>query len=226
MSRIILAAALVAALAVAACGAAPSEPLPSPSAQPANPSAEPSVPPVTIPSPSITPPAATPRPASPGSLDDFTAGERYLFDGVFRGASQCAPAGGSDEMPRDAIAGIECSSEAPAVSRIGFYLFENDEDMLDAYVFRMTAEGVALDSGSCSDGEGESAYTPGDGTIPYRNGCFIDGEGAAIFGATLPGSHVSIQIRGRSADGVALEDFAWLGNQDTPGSPTLWGRPS
>jgi hypothetical protein len=186
MSRIILAAALVAALAVAACGAAPSEPLPSPSAQPANPSAEPSVPPVTIPSPSITPPAATPRPASPGSLDDFTAGERYLFDGVFRGASQCAPAGGSDEMPRDAIAGIECSSEAPAVSRIGFYLFENDEDMLDAYVFRMTAEGVALDSGSCSDGEGESAYTPGDGTIPYRNGCFIDGEGAAIYAAWIP----------------------------------------
>ena len=21
------------------------------------------------------------------------------------------------------------------------------------------------------------------------------------------------------------EDFAWLGNQDTPGNPTLWGPP-
>ncbi|HEV8699486.1 MAG TPA: hypothetical protein VGQ89_17475 [Candidatus Limnocylindrales bacterium] len=25
---------------------------------------------------------------------------------------------------------------------------------------------------------------------------------------------------------AALEDFAWLGNQDTPGGPTLWGEPS
>jgi hypothetical protein len=36
---------------------------------------------------------------------------------------------------------------------------------------------------------------------------------------------VSIGIRGRSDDMRALEDFAWLGNQDTPGNPTLWGPP-
>jgi ABC-type transport system substrate-binding protein len=221
MSRIVLAATLVAAFALAACSAAQTQPEPTPSANPANPSAEPSAPPTKTPSPIVTP-----RPADPGSLEDFTAAERYLFNGVLRGASECQPAAGSDDMPRDAIAGIECTSEDPAVSRIGFYLFENDAAMLDAYVSRMTAEGVALDSGSCSDGEGESAYTPGEGTIPYRNGCFIDGEAVAIYGATLPGSHVSIQIRGRSADGRALEDFAWLGNQDTPGSPTLWGEPS
>lgn len=221
MSRIALAATLVAALVFAACSAAPTQPAPSPSASPTNPSAEPSVPPVKSPVPIVTP-----RPASPGSLEDFTAAERYLFDGVLRGASECGPAAGSDDMPGDAIAGIECTSTDAAVSGIGFYLFENDVDMVDAYLSRMTAEGVALDSGSCSDGEGESAYTPGDGTVPYRNGCFVDGEGVAIYRATLPGSHVSIQIRGRSADGQVLADFAWLGNQDTPGSPTLWGERS
>ena len=62
--------------------------------------------------------------------------------------------------------------------------------------------------------------------IPSRSGCFIDGDGIAIYRATLPGSHVSINIRGLSADMRVLEDFAWFGNQDTPGSPTLWGEPS
>jgi hypothetical protein len=221
MSRIVLAALLVAALALAACGAAPNQPAPPPSANPGNPSAQPSVPPVTTPAPIVTP-----RPANPGSLEDFTAGERYLFDGVLRGATECQPAGGSDDQPRDAIAGIECASADPAVARIGFYLFENDTDMVDAHVWRMTAEGVALDSGSCADGEGESAYTPGEGMVPYRTGCFVDGDGIAIYRATLPGSHVAINIRGRSADTGALEDFAWSGNQDTPGNPTLWGEPS
>ena len=148
MSRIVLAASMVAALALAACGAAPVPPTPPPAtaappASPAYPSAEPSVPPpANVPSPRVTP-----LPADPGSLDDFTVAERYLFDGVLRGATECQPAGGSDDMPRDAIAGIECASSDPAISRIGFYLFENDAAMVDAHVWRMTAEGVALDSG-------------------------------------------------------------------------------
>lgn len=233
MSRIVLAATMVAAFSLAACGAAPVPPTlppassappmtPAPPASPADPSAEPSVPPpANVPSPRVTP-----LPADPGSLDDFTVAERYLFDGVLRGATECQPAGGSDDRPRDAIAGIECASSDPAISRIGFYLFENDAAMVDAHVWRMTAEGVALDSGSCSDGEAEGAYTPGEGMIPSRSGCFIDGDGIAIYRATLPGSHVSINIRGLSADMRLLEDFAWFGNQDTPGSPTLWGEPS
>jgi len=70
-----------------------------------------------------------------------------------------------------------------AVARIGYYLFANDDDMLAAYLWRMTAEGVELDSGSCYDGEGEHAYTPGEGLVLDRNGCFLNDEGYANYRA-------------------------------------------
>ena len=220
MSRLILVASLVAAVAVAACGASNIGPSPSPAER----QAAPSVPPVATPRAVATPdPSAFPVPQSPGSLADFTAAERYLFDGILRGAVECQPAGGSDELPRDAIAGIECNSADLGVARIGFYLFENDADMLKAYLSRMNAEGVALDSGSCRDGEHEGAYTPGDGLVPHRHGCFLNDEDRANYSATLPTYHVSIAILGARDDMSYLEEFAWRGNQDTPGSPTLWG---
>jgi len=212
MSRLILAAAFVAAVAVAACGAASIEPSHPPLVSP------------RAPQPDATPdPSVFPVPASPGSLADFTAAERYLFDGITRGAVECQPAGGSDELPRDAIAGVECNSTDLGVARIGFYLFENDADMLKAYLSRMNAEGVALDSGSCRDGEHEGAYTPGDGLVLRRHGCFLNDEDRANYSATLPTYHVSIAILGARDDMGYLEEFAWLGNQDTPGNPTLWG---
>src|SRR6185369_2009612 len=218
MSRLILAVSLVAAVAVAACGATPTVPSRSPSVSPP---ASPSI--ATPPSTVTPPPSVIPEPASPGSLADFTAAERYLFDGALRGAVECQPAGGSDELPRDAIAGVECNSTDLGVARIGFYLFENDADMLKAYLSRMNAEGVALDSGSCRDGEHEGAYTPGDGLVPRRHGCFLNDEDRANYSATLPTYHVSIAILGARDDMSYLEEFAWRGNQDTPGSPTLWG---
>ena len=217
MSRIILAASLFAALAVAACGATNVGPSPSPSGRPA----APSVPPVVTPSPGVFP-----VPQSPGDLADFTAAERYLFDGIVRGAVECQPAGGSDELPREAVAGIECNSADLEVARVGFYLFENDTDMLEAYRFQMDAEGVALDSGSCRDGEHEGAYTPGDGFVPHRHGCFLNDEERANYRATLPTYHVSIAILGARDDMAYLEEFAWRGNQDTPGNPTLWAAPN
>ncbi len=218
MSRLILAASLFAAVAVAACGATPLEPSRSPLVSPPASAAIATPPPTATPRPSVIP-----QPASPGSLADFTAAERYLFDGILRGATTCQPAGGSDELPRDAIAGIDCASDDPGVARLGFYLFDNDADMLDAYVARMRAEGVALDSGSCRDGEREGAYTPGEGLLPNRHGCFVDDEGKANYSATLPTSHVVISIRGATGETRYLEEFAWRGNQDTPGNPTLWG---
>jgi hypothetical protein len=153
-----------------------------------------------------------------------TAGERYLLDGIRRGAADCTPAI-VDALPPKAIAGVECGSDDPAVARLGFYLFENDADMLEAYTRRLAAEGVVLDAGPCENGEGEGAYTPGEGLVPSRNGCFINDAGIANYRATMPGSHVYIGILGRSGDVRALESFAWVGNQDTPGSPTLWAAP-
>ena len=43
---------------------------------------------------------------------------------------------------------------------------------------------------------------------------------------TLPGAHVYIGIVGHNIDTVELQDFAFLGNRDTPSSPTLWGNPN
>ena len=140
--------------------------------------------------------------------------------------STASPRAAATTCPRDAIAGIECDSDEPAVARIGFYLFGNDTDMLDAYFFRMNAEGVTRDSGTCYEGEGEGAYTPGEEDIPSRIGCFINGDGFANLRATLPGAHVYIGVLGRSGDTRALDAFAWRFNQDVPGQPTLWGEPS
>jgi hypothetical protein len=235
MSRFVLAASLVATVLLAAYSVAPIVPSPVPSPSPAGPSAPPSVAPPSVAPPSVAPPSVAPSPKPPVATPEppaaevppeFTAAERYLLDGVVRGATDCEPAGGSDDLPRDAIAGIECDSDDGAVARIGFYLFGNDADMLDAYFFRMNAEGVARDSGTCYEGEGESAYTPGEGEIPSRNGCFVNDEGFANYRATLPGVHVYIGILGRSGDTRALDAFAWRFNQDVPGNPTLWGEPS
>jgi len=165
-----------------------------------------------------TPRPPTPRPTAPG----FTDAEQHLLDGVQRGTKDCEPARGSGELPKDALAGIECNSTDPAVARVGFYLFANDDDMIDVYMARMGAEGVEIDSGSCSEGDAEHAYFPGDGFIPARAGCFTNDEGFANYRFTIPGEHVYVGVLGQSADLVALETFAWKGNLDTPGIPTLW----
>jgi hypothetical protein len=142
-----------------------------------------------------------------------------------RGVIGCDPV--RRDLPPKAIAGIDCSSDDPGVARVGFYLFASEADMLDAYVARMTVEGVRLDSGNCRDGEHEGAYIPGpeDEFVAYRGGCFINDEGFANYRATLGGSHVYIGVLGRTDDMPYLEDFAWRGNQDTPGTPTLWVNP-
>lgn len=234
MSKIVLAAALVAAFAFAACSSAPIEPRPSPSANPSNPPAQPSpsAPPTVTPPPSVAPPAtpapakptASPATAKPPAAVVLTRAERYLRDGALRDATNCVPV--RDKLPGDAIAGIECASPARAVARVGFYLFANDDDMLEAYEARMIAEGVPFDSGSCAEGESEGAYMPGEEEIASRHGCFVNDAGFANYRYTIPGAHVYIGILGESADMVALENFAWKGSMDTPGNPTLWGMPS
>ena len=195
MSRFsfVLGAALVGVIALA-CSAGPIAPSVAPSAPPTSPSPSPTSPspsPTVTPPPSVAPPPATPAPTEPPvvatprpptpppAAPGFSAAEQHLLDGVQRGTKNCEPAGGSDDLPRDALAGIECDSTDPAVARVGFYLFANDQDMIDAYLARMAAEGVALDSGSCNDGESEQAYIPYEGFAVDRAGCFLNDEGFA-----------------------------------------------
>jgi hypothetical protein len=156
--------------------------------------------------------------------DALTADEQYLLDGVRRGAVGCNPF--RDGLPDRAIAGIECRSDDEDVARIGFYLFADDADMLDAYFARMDSEGVKRDGSGCSAGEEEAAYTPGEGEVADRHGCFVNDQGYANYRATISGSDVYIGILGKTKDMRALEDFAWLGNEDVPGRPTLWSEPA
>ena len=239
MPRLILAASLMTAFILAACGAPtppPSQPAvatppsPAPSIpavpvtpEPADPTAEP---PVVTPAPTVRPtpkPTAkpTPRPTEPS----FSFAERYLIDGIMRGEGDCSPVRGGD-LPGRAIAGIDCDLIETPVARVGYYLFGSDQDMLEVYFARMRAEGIELESGDgCIDREGESAYIPWDptdGMAPYRQGCFINGDGYGNYRVTLPGAHVYVGLLGRTADLQALYDWAWFGNEDTPGNPTLW----
>jgi hypothetical protein len=231
MPRLVLAASLMAAFALAGCGSAtpaptqspapsvsapPLSPTPSTPTDPSVPSAEP---PVATPAPPVDP---TPRPSSVS----FTRAERYLIDGIMRGEGDCSPVRG-DDLPGAAIAGVDCELVGSPVARAGYYLFDSDADMLDAYFARMRAEGIAIDSGpDCSAGSGEGAYIPyGEGeTAPDRHGCFVNDEGYGNYRVTMPGAHVYVGLLGRTADMDVLVDWAWIGNQDVPGNPTLWAQ--
>src|SRR5262245_8759556 len=139
MPRLLLVAAIL-ALMLAACGSATS----SPSQAAADPTpmltlspTPPATPiPTAAPSPARTP-AATPDPTATPGLVAFTAKERYLQRGVLRDAVACQPV--RTDLPKQAVAGIECASKDPAVARIGFYLFKTDAAMLAAYFARMDA---------------------------------------------------------------------------------------
>ena len=231
MPKLVLAASLFAALVLAACGAsapAPSQPAAVPSVSPA-PSApvNPSTPePSGAPTPAQTAeptPEPTPRPTEVA----FSRAERYLIDGIMRGESDCSPVRGAD-LPGHAFAGIDCKLVGSPVARAGYYLFANDDDLLDAYMARVTVEGLIVDSGACAPGEGESAYIPyaENETAPDRHACYVNDQGYGNYRATLPGFHVYVGLLGRTADMQGLQDWAWFGNQDTPGNPTLWQQSS
>ena len=231
MSKLVVAASLVTVLLIAACSAAPSVPS-SGSPVPIQPSPAVSNPPVGSPDPSPSAPAqpASPAPATPEPTAKptpapvvWTVEETYLRAGIQRGAIDCVPV--RSGLPKGATGGIECRSDDARVAKIGFYIFDGDGEMIDAYYARMKAEGVTLNSGSCAEGEGEGAYIPGEGEIRSRVACFVNAEGYANYRITMPGYLIYIGILGRTANPVDLETFAWLGSQDVPGSPTLWQEP-
>jgi len=233
MHKLVLAASLIAALILAACGSAtlppsqavvsppPASPAPSAPTDPATPEpADPTAaPPVVTPAPTARP---TPNPAPRPTAPSFSKAEKYLIGGIMRGEGDCSPV--RSGLPARAIAGIDCDLVGSPVARMGYYLFKNEADTLDAYLARMANEGIELESGSCLDREGEGAYIPwgDDGFAPYRQGCFINDAGYGNYRATLPGAHVYVGLLGRTADTRSLDEWAWIGNQDTPGIPTLW----
>jgi len=166
--------------------------------------------------------AATPAPAT--ALPEPTQEEVFLLNGArldLQGI--CAP--DRTELADGAIAAVACSPTSDVASLVRMFLFNSEAGMLDAYQARLGAHGVPIrTNGTCAAGQpSEGSYVPGDGAgfVPQRGGCYVDEAGLAHALVTSP-PYVLIEVDGSVADGPAVERFAWLGNQDVPGAPTIW----
>ncbi len=139
--------------------------------------------------------------------------------------STCAPA--RDGLPEGAIAAIECRPASDAVGRVGVTLFDTQDDLMRTYLATLAERKIQprTNGGRCTlDQPSEGAYTPGDDgpeLSATRSACFASQDGGVRYLATLP-PYVLIDLAGIVPDPEAVERFAWLGNQDTPGGPTIW----
>jgi hypothetical protein len=175
---------------------------------------------------STSSPVATPAPAgAPASPD---AAEAQLLAGVRSDlAGSCVTLGAS--LPAGATAGIVCEPRDSPVERVTLSLFETQPAMLDAYGQWVVDHGLRPRSheGRCLGRASEGAYLPGDdlgGTIPHRSACQADPPGMARYAVTLPPFILATLDGAPGADLTAVEGWAWLGNQDTPGGPTIWNE--
>ena len=232
--RAITALALGGVLALAACSTAtaPSQSallIPSaPAGASPSPSTRSSAEPTPIPSLAAVPsPTVEPTP-SPATLNVTTAdGERMLVAGVRQDLLDvCEPI--SAAMPRSAVAGIRCRPASKVVDRVTLYLFLSQKDLLDAYDAWLAAHKIPriTNGGRCLVGRpSEGGYVPGDGhegiVVVERGGCYVDASRKAHYAATLP-PFVLAEVDGKVEDSQAVEGWAWRGNKDQPGAPTIW----
>jgi hypothetical protein len=175
------------------------------------------------PAPSLGP---TPGMTTPPVSDGPTAEELVLLYRVrldLQGT--CTPL--RTDLAEAALAGIECHPPTEDVDRVRVYLFDTQEALLETYWARLVAQGVepGTASGRCVPGEAsEGPYTPWEGDkleIAERGGCYLDAAGLAHYLATNP-PFVLTELDGTTGDMAALEGWAWLGNEDQPGNPTVW----
>ena len=169
----------------------------------------------------------------------MSADEETLI-GVLRSdiAVDCEPR--RSDLPEGARYAIECRPETSLVQRVGVYHFDSPNEAAFAYMTRMAAAGVDVNSGDCqADRRGEGAYVPGDneGSIDdpgvfnwensalmsERNGCFVDDSGNA--NVRLVCDREYIGILGAKDDLSDLLDWAWTypagyepGTPDEPGA--------
>lgn len=135
------------------------------------------------------------------------------------------------DLPAGALGAIECTPASDVAARASMVVFDTQAQLLDAYWANVEAQGIEprTNGGRCEPGvASEGGYVPGDGhpgLEPVERGaCWIDAEGTAHYVATLP-PFTLLQVDGRTGSTISgVERFAWLGNQDQPGGPTLWAE--
>ena len=155
--------------------------------------------------------ACSPCPQSPGSLADFTAAERYLFDGIrVEQSSANRQAGATNSRATRSPGRVQLDRSRRCACRL--LPLRERHGHAQAYLVPDERRGVVLDSGGCRDGEHEARTRRETGWCANRHGCFLDDEDRANYRATLPTYHVSIasSARGttwhtsRSSPGVAI----------------------
>ena len=158
------------------------------------------------------------------------AAESDLLFGVRRDLQgTCTPLSGP--LPDGVVARIDCRPSDQDVRWVSVTLFASERALLDAYFDRLAEFGFEpgqTHAGRCRPNRpAEGPYHPtlpeDQLEYPYRSGCFIDSAGRAHDIATSP-PFVLSEVVGRSkrGDTEAVRRFAWKGNQDIPGAPTIW----
>ena len=132
-----------------------------------------------------------------------------------------------DGLPAGALGAITCLPANGLVTRFTLVRWDSEERLLDAYLAALGAHGVERASGDCvTQGAGEAAYWPGEDAgglgVPGRQGCFEDGDDQVVL-VTMPPT-VLAEIHGDAGQVEGLMQWSWLGNQDVPGSPTIWNE--
>jgi hypothetical protein len=212
---------VAAVLVAAACGPAASAPTFAPSAG-ASPAA-------AVATPALTPVPGGQVPASgvPGAGLDPSEGEQMLLGGLrtdLQGA--CGPV--RETLPVAAVAGLACVSTTNGdVSTVTLDLFDEPEAMLDAYAVRLEAAGVQpmTNDGACAgvtSAEGPWIPAQDPSGIAERGACWLGEDGVPMAMLTEP-PYLLVTVTGTpGTDLDRVWRYAWLGNQDVPGAPTVW----
>jgi hypothetical protein len=213
-------ALLVAALLLVAgaCGAA------APGGSPAS-----AAPAAAGPTPVLTPVAGGPAAASgvPGAGLVPTEGEQMLLGGMrtdLQGA--CGPV--REDLPVAAVAELGCVSVTNGdVEWVTVDLFDGQQPLLEAYAARLGEAGVEpmANGGSCVDVEqAEGPWIPAQDAsgIAERGACWQDAAGVPMAMLTEP-PFVLVTVTGTPGTDIGrVWRYAWLGNDEVPGAPTVW----
>lgn len=204
-------------MVLAAC-ATGAPPIASPSASTGSATAAPGLTPV---------PGGPAASGAPGAGLDPTEAELMLLKGMrldLRGA--CGPF--RDKLPAGAVGEVACVPASGAARFVEVALFDTQDAMLRAYFDRLGQAGVTpqTNGGACADAPtAEGAWVPGpdDGNaLPERGACWVDADAAPVYLATQP-PFVLITVTGQpDAAPDTAHQYAWAGNEDVPGAPTIW----
>lgn len=228
-------AALLPALLLVVVACTTTAPTGSPPGLSPGPAASPSL--SALPTAPPTAPPASPSPEPlPTTTPSMTPEEEALMGALrIEAAVNCVAR--RTDLPDRALRGIECRPDDSLIARVGVYAFRTEVDAAFAYMTRMAAADVDVNSGDCAnDVPGERAWMPGDGEgditdpgvfnwenaalAPGRIGCFLDENGTANVRVTC--ADVYIGVLGDRTDLSDLHAWAWhfpAGHERAPSDP-------